>query len=100
MMCPQVLPRDLFEEVIDDILDYIRPKIEANPKYEYWITCLEDLKTRQVFSEQYPDWKDGLKLGKERLAKVDKFRRNEGVLDKIYLENNKKVYDWWKSNLI
>tara|TARA_B100001778_G_scaffold334255_1_gene345000 strand:+ start:339 stop:1685 length:1347 start_codon:yes stop_codon:yes gene_type:complete len=100
MMCPQVLPRDLFEEVIDDVLDYIKPKIKVNTKYEYWITCLEDLKNRQVFSEQYPDWKEGLKLGKERLAKVDKFRRNEGVLDKIYLENNKKVYDWWKSNLI
>ena len=100
MMCPQVLPRELFNEVIDDILDYIKPKIEANPKFGYWITCLEDLKNRQVFSEKYPDWREGLKSGKERLAKVDKFRRNEGVLDKIYLENNKKVYDWWKSNLI
>ena len=100
MMCPQVLPRELFNEVIDDVLDYIKPKIEANPKFGYWITCLEDLKNRQVFSEKYPDWREGLKSGKERLAKVDKFRRNEGVLDKIYLENNKKVYDWWKSNLI
>jgi len=100
MMCPQVLPRELFNEVIDDVLDYIRPKVEANQKYNYWVTCLEDLKNRQVFSEQYPDWRNGLKLGKERLAKVDKYRRNENVLDKIYLENNKKVYDWWKSNLI
>ena len=100
MMCPQVLPRDLFDEVIDDVLEYIRPKILDNPKYEYWITCLEDLKKRQVFSEQYPNWKDGLKLGKERLAKTDKFRRNENVLENIYLNNNKKVYNWWKSNLI
>ena len=100
MMCPQVLPRDIYNEVIDDILDYIRPKVEANPKYNYWITCLEDLKNRQVFSEQYPDWKEGLKLGKERLAKVDKWRNNEEILNSIYLKNNKKVYDWWNSSLI
>ena len=100
MMCPQVLPRDIYNEVIDDILDYIRPKVEANPKFNYWITCLEDLKNRQVFSEQYPDWKEGLKLGKERLAKVDKWRNNEEILNSIYLKNNKKVYDWWNSNLI
>ena len=67
MMCPQVLPRDIYNACIDDVLEYIRPKIEQNPKYEYWITCLEDLKNRQVFSEQYEDWKEGLKLGKERL---------------------------------
>jgi MoaA/NifB/PqqE/SkfB family radical SAM enzyme len=43
IMCPQVLPRELYNEVIDDILDYIRPKIQQRPKYSYWITCLEDL---------------------------------------------------------
>ena len=100
MMCPQVLPRELFNEVIDDILDYIRPKVEANQKYNYWITCLEDLKNRQVFSEQYPDWQKGLVQGKERLAKVDKWRNNEDILNNIYLKHNKKVYDWWNSNII
>jgi hypothetical protein len=100
MMCPQVLPRELFDEVIDDILDYIRPKVEANQKYNYWITCLEDLKNRQVFSEQYPDWQKGLVQGKERLAKVDKWRNNEDILNDIYLKHNKKVYDWWNSNII
>ena len=95
MMCPQVLPRELFDDVIDDILNYIRPKVEANPKYNYWITCLEDLKARQVFSEQYPDWEEGLKLGKERLAKVDKWRNNENILNEIYRNNHTGVFNWW-----
>ena len=95
MMCPQVLPRELFDDVIDDILNYIRPKVEANSKYNYWITCLEDLKARQVFSEQYPDWEEGLKLGKERLAKVDKWRNNENILNGIYKNNHTGVFDWW-----
>jgi hypothetical protein len=99
-MCPQVLPRELFDEVIDDILEYIKPKVKLNPKYNYWITCLEDLKKRQVFSEQYPDWKEGLKTGKERLAKVDKWRKNENILKDIYLNNNIRVYEWWTKTLI
>tara|TARA_B100002019_G_C21159585_1_gene542572 strand:- start:87 stop:998 length:912 start_codon:yes stop_codon:yes gene_type:complete len=100
MMCPQVLPRELYNEVIDDIINYIKPKIVDKPKYDYWITCLEDLKNRQVFSEKYSDWRDGLELGKERLRKVDKWRRNENILNEIYLKYNKKVYDWWNRSLI
>ena len=100
MMCPQVLPRELYNEVIDDIINYIKPKIVDKPKYDYWITCLEDLKNRQVFSEKYSDWRDGLELGKERLRKVDKWRRNENILNEIYLKHNKKVYNWWNRSLI
>ena len=98
MMCPQVLPRDLYNEIIDDIIDYIKPKLIGNEKHSNWIECLEDLKARQVFSEQYPDWQEGLKRGKDRLAKVDKWRNNENHLNQIYLLHNKKVYEWWNKN--
>tara|TARA_X000001382_G_scaffold127533_1_gene115561 strand:+ start:367 stop:1716 length:1350 start_codon:yes stop_codon:yes gene_type:complete len=100
MMCPQVLPRNLYEEVIDDILEYIRPKAEKFPKHSNWIECLEDLKQRQVFSEQYPDWREGLKRGKENLTRIDKWRRNENVLNEIYLKHNKKVYNWWNNKQV
>ena len=101
MMCPQVLPRNLYNEIIDDIIDYIKPKLTGwRKKHSNWIECLEDLKNRQVFSEQYPDWREGLKKGKENLARVDKWRRNENKLNEIYLKNNKKVYDWWTDKKI
>ena len=99
MMCPQVLPRELYNECIDDVLNYVKPKIEKTPKYSYWITCLEDLKNRQTFEEKYPDWQEGLKAGKERLQKVDKWRKNEGIIEKIYSENP-KVLKWWKKKAI
>ena len=99
MMCPQVLPRELYNECIDDILNYIKPKIEKFPKYSYWVTCLEDLKNRQTFQEKYPDWQQGLKLGKERLQKVDKWRKNEGIIEKIYSENP-KLLEWWTKRAI
>jgi len=95
MMCPQVLPRDLFNEVIDDLLEYVTPKVQ-NTKYSYWIDCLVDLKNRQVFSEQYPDWEEGLKNGKKRLQRIDKWRKNEGVIEEIYSQNP-KVLEWWNS---
>ena len=95
VMCPQVLPRDLYNEVIDDIINYIKPTVEKKPKYQYWITCLEDLKNREVFSEKYEDWKEGLEKGKYNLRRVDKWRNNEELLSRIFLKHNKKVYDWW-----
>lgn len=100
IMCPQVLPRPLFNEVIDDVLNYIRPVVEVKPKYGYWITCLEDLKNRQTFQEKYPDWKEGLIKGKERLKEVDTFRGDENKLQEIF-KQNKKVLDWWnQTNII
>jgi hypothetical protein len=95
MMCPQVLPRELFDEVLDDLIEYATPKVK-NTKYSYWIDCLVDLKARQVFSEQYPDWEEGLRNGKKRLQRVDSWRKNDGVIEEIY-SANPKVLDWWNS---
>jgi len=48
-----------------------------------------------VFSEKYEDWKEGLEKGKFNLKRVDKWRNNEELLNRIFLKYNKKVYDWW-----
>ena len=94
-MCPQVLPRELYDEVLDDLIEYVTPKV-INTKYSNWIDCLTDLKSRQVFSEIYPDWKEGLIKGKKNLQRVDKWRKNEGVIEKIYAQHP-DVLKWWNS---
>lgn len=94
-MCPQVLPRELYDEVLDDLIEYITPKV-INTKYSNWIDCLIDLKSRQVFSEIYPDWQDGLIKGKRNLQRVDKWRKNEGVIESIYAKHP-GVLKWWNS---
>lgn len=100
VMCPQVLPRELYDEVLDDIINYITPKLDLYPQYSYWVDCLIDLKQRKVFSEQYPDWKKGLIEGKKRLQRIDKWRKNEGVIEEIFSTNH-KVLTWWNNiNLI
>tara|TARA_R110000803_G_scaffold188246_1_gene250650 strand:+ start:17 stop:1099 length:1083 start_codon:yes stop_codon:yes gene_type:complete len=94
-MCPQVLPRELYDEVLDDLIEYVTPKV-INTKYSNWIDCLTDLKSRQVFSEIYPDWKEGLIKGKKNLQRVDKWRKNEGVIENIYAKHP-DVLKWWNS---
>lgn len=96
MMCPQVLPRKLFDEVLDDIILHIKSKIQDKKQYGYWITSLEDLKSRETFQEKYENWEEGLKQGKQRLVRIDKWRKNEGVIEEIY-SNNTKVLKWWNS---
>jgi hypothetical protein len=78
-------------------LDYIRPKIQINPKYQYWITCLEDLKNRETFQEKYPDWADGLKRGVNNLNAVDLWRNNVGALEDIFSQNP-RVLQWWQNS--
>jgi organic radical activating enzyme len=96
IMCPQVLPRPLFEECIDDVISYIKPKIKKHQKFSYWLDSLEDLKKRKTFDEQYDDWKEGIKRGKHNIQRIDKWRKNEGVIEKIF-SINPKVLRWWES---
>ena len=95
LMCPQVLPRELYNEVIDDVINYIKPKLPPNGRYNYWVTCLEDLKSRETFQEKYEDWEDGLKRGVFNLNKVDLWRNDIGKMENILSKNN-KVLEWWK----
>ena len=96
IMCPQVLPRELFNEVIDDIINYIKPKLVGREHYSYWITCLEDLKNRQTFQEKYENWESELSHGKEILGRVDLWRDNVGKIEEIFSQNP-KVLNWWNN---
>ena len=95
-MCPQVLPRELFNEVIDDIINYIKPKLVGREHYSYWLTCLEDLKNRQTFQEKYENWESELSHGKEILGRVDLWRDNVGKIEEIFSQNP-KVLNWWNN---
>lgn len=96
IMSPMMIPRKILNPIIDDVVEYITPKIKENPRYGYWLTCLEDLKNKQTFDEQFPDWLKGVKHGKERMELVDRHRGNSGKLDEIF-SKNKALNDWWKS---
>lgn len=95
VMSPLCLPKNLLDEVIDDIILYIEPKL--TPLNRIYYEGLIDLKNKKTFEEMYPDYKEGLKRGKEKLQKIDAFRGDEYKFDNILKKNNTKVYEWWKS---
>ena len=96
IMSPMMIPRRILNPIIDDIVEYITPKIEKNPKHSYWLTCMADLKSKQTFEEQYPDHAKGIKHGKERLQLIDAHRGDTGKIEKIFSQN-KELLEWWNS---
>jgi hypothetical protein len=95
VMSPLCLPKELLNEVIDDILNYIEPKLTNLNRIYY--DGLIDIKNKKTFEEMYTDYKEGLKRGKEKLQKIDAFRGDIYKFDNILKKNNTKVYEWWKS---
>ena len=96
VMSPMMIPRHILNPILDDIIEYAKEKSKINPKIYNYVTCFEDIKSKQTFQEQYPDWEDGLKRGKKRLMETDRYRGNLGVIEGIF-SNNKELIDWWNS---
>ena len=97
MWTPLSWPRDILDDMVDDILDYIKPR--ATWKQETLIGNLEALKyKRKTHQEEWPEtYLEAAHRGKLFTEKLDKIRNNTNVnLGTIYREN-KRLYDWWQS---
>jgi len=95
MWSPTSWPRDILDEVVDDILDYIRPR--ADPwQHGTLIGNLEALKdTRKTHQEEWPDtYKQAAKNGKNWVLHLEKIRDAKLTLREIY-SANKKLLAWW-----
>ena len=80
---PLSVPQKLLHEIIDDALDYIKPR--ATWKQQSMIDVLQNMKTRSCFT---PTAK-----GKSRQMYIDKIRNVsiDGILQKTCL------WEWWQS---
>ena len=94
VLSPLALPYDILHEIIDDALEYMRPR--ATAKQKSLIDTLENLKQRKNIDDLFLniDALIGKKQGKERQEKIDKLRNKD--ITKI-LQGNQKVLEWWKS---
>lgn len=95
VMSPSMIPRPILEPLVDDILNYMRPKV--TDKTEIYIEALEDVKNIKTFEEKYPDWLEGLQRGKTSLYEVDKFRNCKYNIEDIFKQYNTDLYKWWKT---
>jgi len=95
VMSPSMIPRPILEPLVDDILDYMRPKVTE--KTEIYIEALEDVRNIKTFEEKYPNWLEGLQRGKTSLYEVDKFRNCKYNIEDIFKQYNTDLYKWWKT---
>lgn len=88
-------PRAILNEVIDDLLEYMRPL--ATAKQRSLISTLESMKVRPTHEEAYPDsFQEGAKNGKAWLEKLESIRQSPTSISKIY-SANARLADWWNS---
>lgn len=95
VMSPSMIPRPILEPLVDDILNYMRPKV--TDKTEIYIEALEDVRNIKTFEEKYPNWLEGLQRGKTSLYEVDKFRNCKYNIEDIFKQYNTDLYKWWKT---
>jgi hypothetical protein len=94
MWTPLSWPREILNEVCDDILDYIRPR--ATWKHHTLISNLEALKsTRKTHAEEWPDtYQQAAKNGKGWVTRLEQIRNSKLSMRDIYSRNT-KLLEWW-----
>lgn len=96
VMSPMMIPRHILNPILDDIIEYAKEKALVNPKIQNYVVCFEDIKSKKTFQEEFPDWEDGIRRGKNRLLEIDTFRGNVGRIEEIFSQN-KELLEWWNS---
>ena len=93
MWTPLSWPREILNEVVDDILLYIKPR--ATQKQQTLIDNLESLKlTRSTHEEQWPTLaKTAAVSGKHWVELLESIR--PGITMRDIYSRNKKLLEWW-----
>jgi hypothetical protein len=97
MWTPLSWPRATLNEVVDDILNYIRPR--AGYKQQTLIETLESLKhSRKTHEEEWPDtFKKAAKNGKAWVERLEKIRNDDAVTMRKIYSKNAELLKWWDS---
>ena len=96
IMSPLAMPKEILNEIIDDIISYIEPKVTR--KTQIYIEALQDLKTKDTFDITYSDYKNGLRRGKSNMYSIGKFRRDgiDSLTFEDIISKNENLLNWWK----
>ena len=95
IMSPLCVPKEILIEIIDDILEYIKPRVTT--KTMIYVEALENLKTKQTFEESYEDYRDGWKRGKSNMNRIAEFRKDAfyQLTFESIISQNEKLLKWW-----
>lgn len=97
MWTPLSWPRATLDEVVDDILNYIRPR--AGRKQQTLIETLESLKhSRKTHEEEWPDkFQEAARNGKAWVERLEKIRNDDTVTMRKIYSKNPQLLEWWNS---
>ena len=84
IMSPLSLPKELLHTIIDEALEYMKPR--ATRKQKALMDVITNLKTRDTFTPS--------QSGKKRQLYLDKIRKKD--ITKI-LDKDKRLLEWWKN---
>jgi hypothetical protein len=94
MFTAMAWPKHILNAVIDDLLDYMKPK--ATHKQGSLIATLESMKIRQTHEEAYPEiYKQSAKNGKGWLRRMEEIRHDTYTIEDIY-GANPELLKWWQ----
>lgn len=95
MFTAMAWPKHILHEVIDDVLDYVKPR--ATHKQQSLIVTLESMKNRQTHEEAYPDvYQQSAKNGKGWLRKMEEIRNDTFTIEDIYAAKP-ELLTWWQN---
>ena len=90
VMSPLALPRELLDSRVDDLVT----RLDNGALRD----VLLQLKRRPTFEEQWPgEWHEALTRGKQRVERIEHIRQDTFTLERILEENDKEIYEWWKT---
>lgn len=96
VMSPMMIPREMLNPIIDDIINYANEKTKINPKIQTYVDCFQDIKNKPTFHEKYEDANEGIRQGKQRLYDLDSYREKVGEIEKIF-SNYPPLLKWWNN---
>jgi hypothetical protein len=92
LMSPMCLPRNVLDEQIHDLLKYIKPRV-THKTFVYQET-LENMLNRPTFEQEFNDYKDGWKKGKNNILFLESIRQQSVTFREILSDSGKQ---WWDS---
>ena len=91
LMSPMCLPRDILDNEIYRLIDYMESK--QTTKNKIYVDTLKDMLTRQNFYEQWPEEVDsGLSKGKRNIEFLETIRNQKTTFRETL---NREAKKWW-----
>ena len=90
IIAPTALPKSITIPYCQELIEYMEPR--KTWKTQIYIDSLKNLMERKSFDEEFPNYKEGLKRGKNQILFLEKIRDQKLTFRDIL---NEPAKEWW-----